>query len=189
VGESPVPAGQQLRLQCIKPITSDSSAPEVPLSVNAMALPDPKLRCSKCNGVVDCTPVDLRVHTAIGRPRCYSAAMTLPPTNPAPASPTGQRRSVRAGTKVDVRRVGSDATIDPGAALVNLGADGAGVRLSAPAVLREPLDIQITLADGTTTGMIRAEVRWCRPLGGGLFTAEIEFSRRLTLNQLAGLIV
>lgn len=71
---------------------------------------------------------------------------------------------------------------------MNLGADGAGVRLSAPAVLGESLDIQITLADGTTTGMIQAEVRWCRPLGGGLFTAGIEFTRRLTLNELAGLV-
>lgn len=84
--------------------------------------------------------------------------------------------------------MGSDAAVDPAAVLVNLGADGAGVRLSAPAVLGESLEIQITLVDGTTTGVIRAEVRWCRPLGGGLFTAGIEFARKLTLNELAGLV-
>jgi hypothetical protein len=158
------------------------------LSAAALAPPDPKLRCNKCHRVVDCTPVDLRVYAAIGPPQCCGAVMALPPTNPTPAIPTGQRRSVRAGTRIDVLRMGTDATTDPGAGLVNLGADGAGVRLSAPAVLGESLDIQITLADGTTTGMIQAEVRWCRPLGGGLFTAGIEFTRRLTLNELAGLV-
>jgi hypothetical protein len=147
-----------------------------------------QVRCPTCGRVADCTPTDLRVYAAIGAPRCCGKPMALPTPGPRPSGREAARRPVRAGVRADVRRPGAEADADLGAALADVSADGASVRLTGPALIGDELDIAPVRADGRIAARVRAEVRWCRPIGGGLFAAGVGFRRRITLTELAEVV-
>lgn len=69
-----------------------------------------------------------------------------------------------------------------------MSADGASVRLTAPVLPGDKLAIGLGRADGRVVTRLEAVVRWCRPLGGGLFAVGLEFDRPLTLTELAHLV-
>jgi hypothetical protein len=89
---------------------------------------------------------------------------------------------------VDVRRVAADPGDDLGRGLATLGPDGAGVRLSAAVAAGDELAVVLVRPDGRPVAPVRAVAQWCRPLGGGLFTACLGFDRLLGLAELADLV-
>jgi hypothetical protein len=98
------------------------------------------------------------------------------------------RRKPRPGARADVRRAGDRYGAELGAGLVDVGADGASVRLTAQAGPGERVEVGLVTADGRRTVTRAAEVRWCRPLGGGLFAAGLAFDRPLGLAELVALV-
>lgn len=149
--------------------------------------PRPQVRCARCGRGIDSSPADLRVSAAVGPPRCCGQSMTLP----AGAQPAGRpagHRPPRPGVRADVRRVAADPGDDLGRGLTGLGPDGAGVRLSAAVTAGDELAVVLVRADGRPVAPVGAVAQWCRPLGGGLFTAGLGFDRRLGLAELADLV-
>jgi hypothetical protein len=147
-----------------------------------------QLRCPTCGRVADCTPADLRVYAAIGAPRCCGKPMALPTPDPRPAAREAARRPVRAGVRVDVRRVGPEASADLGAGVGDVSPDGCSVRITAPALVGAELDVTLIRADGRIAARVRAEVRWCRPIGGGLFAVGVGFRHALTLTEMSEVV-
>jgi hypothetical protein len=149
--------------------------------------PRPHARCARCGRGIDCSPTDLRVYTAVGPPKCCGQPMTLPAAQ-RPAGRTGDHRPPRPGVWVDVRRLDAERGDDLGRGLTTIGPDGAGVRLSAAVAAGDELAVVLVRPDGRPVAPVRAVAQWCRPLGGGLFTAGLGFDRRLGLAELAGLV-
>jgi hypothetical protein len=114
--------------------------------------------------------------------------MALPSATQRAAGRTGDRRPARPGSRAEVRRAAAADGADLGAGLTDVSADGAGVRLTAPAAVGEPLDVGLVRPDGQPAARTRAAVLWCRPIGGGLYAAGLAFDRRLGLTELADLI-
>lgn len=113
--------------------------------------------------------------------------MTLPAPRPRPAGRDADRRPARPGARADVRRAGAVIGDDLGAGLVDVAADGAGVRLTAPVAVGEAVRVSLLRRDGRVAAQVPAVVQWCRPVGGGLFAAGLWFDRRLGLTELADL--
>lgn len=144
------------------------------------------LTCPTCARVIGCTPADRRVYAAIGAPRCCGRVLALPPVEPRPVGRPGSRRPPRAGVRADVRRPGLDEDLAVG--LVDVSADGGCVRVTAPFLPGDELEVALVRADGRVVARVPAEVRWCRPIGGGLFAAGLAFRRPLGLTELAEVV-
>ena len=114
--------------------------------------------------------------------------MALPAAEPGVAGQTGERRPARKGATADVRRAGPDLGPDLGSGLADLSSGGACVRLTAPVLSGDALAVALSRADGRLVARLTAEVRWCRPLGGGLFAVGLEFERPLSPTELAHLV-
>lgn len=149
--------------------------------------PRSQARCTRCGRGIDCSPTDLRVYTAVGPPKCCGQPMSLAAVQRSDGRPGGHR-APRPGVRVEVRRLHVDPGDDLGRGLTTLGADGAGVRLSATVAAGDELAVVLIRSDGRPVAPVRAAVQWCRPLGGGLFTAGLGFDRRLGLAELADLV-
>jgi hypothetical protein len=148
------------------------------------------LRCDRCGWVRDCTPADLRVYAAIGPPACCGRPLTLPALTPIPAAEprAERRRSARPGAAVEVRRAGDRGAPDLAAGLVDLARDGLGARVEAPIPPGEPVEV-VVRAPGAARAVPRAgEVRWCRPLGGGLYLVGIRLARPLATADVDALV-
>ena len=149
----------------------------------------PAMRCETCGREAECSPVDLRVFSSIGTPKCCGVPMLLPVTKPPTERQSireGHRRA-RPGIRVSMYRADVKGGPNLGAGLENLGAEGACVRLTAQVFVDDVLDIEFFLANEKSI-KVRSKVRWCRPIGGALFAAGVEFDRRLTLSELANLV-
>jgi hypothetical protein len=117
--------------------------------------------------------------------------MRLPGGHPSAAPQPvarGPRRKPRPGCRADIRRGADRDGADLGAGLTDVGADGASVRLTAQAAPGELVEVVLVAADGRRAVTRAAEVRWCRPLGGGLFVAGRAFDRPFGLTDLADLV-
>jgi hypothetical protein len=114
--------------------------------------------------------------------------MAVSPGGPPPASRPADRRPARRGAKADVRRVGSAVGDDLAAGLTEVAPDGAVVRLTVAVSVGEELAICLVRPDGRLTARLTATVRWCRPIGGGLYAAGLRFDRGLRSTELAGLV-
>jgi hypothetical protein len=68
---------------------------------------------------------------------------------------------------------------------LNISAEGVGIRLTVSVLPSDELQVTIFRADGSSIVRALGVVRWCRPMGGGLFAAGLLFPRRLTLTELA----
>ena len=77
---------------------------------------------------------------------------------------------------------------DLGAALADVSADEAGVRLTDAVVVGEELAAALVLPGGRVAARATGRVRWCRPLGAGLFAAGLEFHRPLARAEMADLV-
>ena len=97
------------------------------------------------------------------------------------------RRPVRGGVALDVRRVCSEYEPNLAQKLLNVSAEGIGIRLTVPVLPGDELQVNVCRADGSSLVKGLGEVRWCRPIGGGLFAAGLRLVRRLTLTELAEL--
>jgi PilZ domain len=64
---------------------------------------------------------------------------------------------------------------------------GACVRLTAPVEVGAELDIEFRRSGAKKSIKLLADVRWCRPEGGGLYLVGIRLQRRLTAAELANL--
>jgi PilZ domain len=98
-----------------------------------------------------------------------------------------RRRPVRAGARTSVHRPNAEVA-ELGAGLLDVSPDGAGVRLTAPVGMGEELEVGLVRPDGRIVARLRAVVRWCRPIGGGLYAVGFRFDRALTLTELADLV-
>ena len=101
--------------------------------------PARRLRCWVCGREDGVTAADLRLYAVTGVPRCCGSDMQ-PAGRSAPPLPKhpdrlGRRWAARAGAKAEVRRLGPPLGPDLGAGLVDVSADGARVRLTAPATV------------------------------------------------------
>jgi hypothetical protein len=77
---------------------------------------------------------------------------------------------------------------DLGLGLIDVSADGACVRLTAPVERGEEVRVRLRRRGSKKAVEIIAETRWCRPEGGGVYVAGLRLRRRLTpaeLTQLA----
>jgi hypothetical protein len=144
--------------------------------------------CDRCGRTRACTPADARVFTVIGPPRCCGRVMALDvPTAPAPPVPAGRRRPARPGAGVEVRRSGQARGPDLADGLVDLSADGLGVRLEVQMVSGEVVDL-ILRPPGVAHAVHRSgQVRWCRPAAGGRYLAGISLARPLNQAEVDGL--
>jgi len=52
----------------------------------------------------------------------------------------------------------------------------------------DELQVTICRPNGSLVLSALGEVRWCRPMGGGLFMAGLRLTRHLTPSQLAELV-
>jgi hypothetical protein len=100
----------------------------------------------------------------------------------------GRRWVARAGARAEVRRVGSARNPDLGAGLVDVSEDGACVRLTAPMESGEEVLVGLRPKGGRRGLRLRAEIRWCRPVGGGLYLAGLRLSRQLAEAEIAHLV-
>jgi len=158
------------------------------LIANAPVSDSPTIHCETCGRVVDCSPVDLRVYSSIGTPKCCGVPMSLLVAE----SPTERqsirqgRRRARNGIGITIHRADLKGGIDLGVGLENLGVDGACVRLTTQVFVDDVLDLDFFLPNGNSV-KVRSDVRWCRPQGGARFVAGVEFQCRLTQIELANL--
>jgi hypothetical protein len=98
------------------------------------------------------------------------------------------RRPVRGGVQLDVRRVCSDSEPNLATALLDVSAEGVGIRLTVSVVVGDELQVTICRTDGSSIVRSLGEVRWCRPIGGGLFAAGVRLVRRIALTELSELV-
>ena len=107
-------------------------------------------------------------------------AFPAAPAIPTPPSPSGRRRPVRPGVGVEVHRAGQRGGPDLADGLVDLSADGLGVRLEVQMVPGEAVDV-ILWPPGAASGIRRpGQVRWCRPSAGGRYLAGVRLAPPLT---------
>lgn len=111
-----------------------------------------------------------------------------PPQEPRPDRRRYNRRLARANARVNVRRVAAGVGTGMIAKLMDVSENGACVQLSAPADIGEVLDLTMIQPNGRNTYRVLASVKWCRPVGGGLFAVGVSFQRQLTLTELARLV-
>jgi PilZ domain len=150
------------------------------------------MRCWRCGREQAAAPSEIRKFTVAGFPRCCRAAMSLvagPPAPPLPAHPNrlGRRWLARRGARAEVRRSQSSPGPDLGAGLVDLSLDGACVRLTAPLEVGDAVWVRLRRRGAPKGVEMPAEVRWCKPEGGGVFLAGLRLERPLTDHELAGL--
>jgi hypothetical protein len=100
----------------------------------------------------------------------------------------GRRWVARAGAKAEVRRVTTGREADLGAGLVDVSTDGACVRLTAPLEAGDVVTVGLRPKGGRRALRLRAEVRWCRPIGGGLYLAGLHLARPLTPSEVSHLV-
>jgi hypothetical protein len=100
----------------------------------------------------------------------------------------GRRWVARAGARAEVRRVGSAKNPDLGAGLLDVSEEGACVRLTAPLETGEAVLIGLRPKGGRRALRLHAEVRWCRPVGGGLYLSGLRLSRSLEPAEIAHLV-
>jgi hypothetical protein len=148
------------------------------------------LRCDRCGRTVECTPADIRVFAAIGPPCCCGVAMAFPAAPFAQAvapAQSGRRRPARSGAGVEVRRAGQARGPNLADGLVDLSADGLGVRLEVQMVPGEGVEV-VLQPPGAARPIAKAgQVRWCRPAAGGYYLAGISLARPLTALEVNGL--
>jgi hypothetical protein len=100
----------------------------------------------------------------------------------------GRRWVARAGARAEVRRASPGREPDLGVGLVDVSADGVCVRLTAPMETGEGVLIGLRPKGGRRLLRLRAEIRWCRPVGGGLYLAGLRLARPLTAAEVAHLV-
>ena len=147
------------------------------------------LLCDRCGRTLECSPADVRVYTAIGPPACCGRPMQFPdvPVAPAPPPRPGRRRPARSGAGIGLRRRAPGPAPDLADGLVDLSADGLGIRLDAPMIPGEAVEVTLR-APGAVRTLVRAgEVRWCRPAAGGRYLAGVRLGRPLTPAEVDGL--
>jgi hypothetical protein len=98
------------------------------------------------------------------------------------------RYKARAGVRLDLRRTCSNSEPNLATSLLNISAEGIGARLTVSVLPGDELQVTICRANGSSIVRLLGEVRWCRPMGGGLFAAGLLLSRRLTFAELAKLV-
>src|SRR5262245_57816707 len=145
------------------------------------------LRCDMCGRAVECTPADVYAYASLGPPACCGHPMLFPAVPPIPAfsARPGRRRQGRPGATVHLRRAGGSP--EPVDALVDVSANGLGVRLVAVIAHAEQVEVTLRAPGGTRTLVLPGEVRWCRPVADGRFQAGIYLLRSLTATELDGL--
>jgi PilZ domain len=155
---------------------------------------DPKtgrrMRCWGCGREAVATPSDLRRFTVSGFPQCCGVNMqavagVAPPSPPTHPNRLGRRWLARSSVRAEVRRPGPPAGPDLGAGLIDVSTDGACVRLTAPVAVGEAIRVRLRRRGARTAVEVPADVRWCRPEGGGVFLAGIRLKRPLTPVELA----
>ena len=163
------------------------------MSVDRENAPRParKVRCWVCGREAGATAAELRLYAVSGFPRCCGQDMQ-PAGRAAPPLPRypdrlGRRWTARAGSKAEVRRLGPPLGPDLGAGLVDVSADGARVRLTAPAEVGQEVRVRLRRKGTRKSTDLMAEVRWCQPEGGGLYLAGLRLCRPLTPAELAEL--
>lgn len=98
------------------------------------------------------------------------------------------RRLPRPGVEAVIRPARSGPGTSLAVGLSAVGPGAAGVRLSAPAAVGDAFDVVLVRADGRPLPLVRGLVQWCRPLGGGMYAAGLEFDRQLGPAELADLV-
>src|SRR5262245_16453390 len=148
------------------------------------------IRRGQCGRTVNCTPADIRVFTAIGAPACCGLPMNLPVSLPARVTPppSARRRPARAGIGIEVRRFGQARGPELADALVDLSADGLGIRLEVQMVLGDRVDITLRPPGAARPISRVGQVRWCRPDAGGRYLAGISLVHPLSPVELQALI-
>jgi hypothetical protein len=150
-----------------------------------------RVHCWVCGREVSAAPSELRRFAVTGFPRCCGQDMQAgPPAAPVPSFPDrlGRRWLARRGVRTEVRRESPPDMADLGLGLIDVSADGACVRLTAPVERGEEVRVRLRRRGSKKAVEIIAETRWCRPEGGGVYVAGLRLRRRLTpaeLTQLA----
>jgi hypothetical protein len=98
----------------------------------------------------------------------------------------GRRYQAKVGARAEVRRL-ADMSVDLGAGLANLSEEGACVRVTVPMATGEKVELRLRRAGARRRLKVEAEIRWCRPLGGGLYIAGVRLARHLTPAEVADL--
>jgi hypothetical protein len=153
-----------------------------------LSTPVTQLPCQACGRVQTCTRADLRAYAVIGTPKCCARTMAVPRTDLFAAGRSCERGVIASGTRAEVRRLSAEEGFDFCAGLADLSADGARVRLTAPVMTGERLVVGLVHVGGREVAHVPGQVRWSRPLGGGLFAAGLEFDRPLTRVEMANLV-
>jgi hypothetical protein len=149
-----------------------------------------RLHCWVCGRELSATAAELRRFAVTGFPRCCGQDMQAgPPAAPVPSFPDrlGRRWLARAGVRTEVRRESPPDMADLGLGLIDVSADGARVRLTAPLELGEEVRVRLRRRGAKKALEVIAETRWCRPEGGGVYVAGLRLRRRLTPAELAHL--
>ena len=154
--------------------------------------PPRRIRCWLCGREKTAVPSELRRYAVTGFPRCCGADMRVVGGKATPRVPThpdrlGRRWLARSGVRSEVRRPGSPPGPDLGAGLVDVSADGACVRVTAPVTVGEDLQVRFRRKGAKKWIEMPTGVRWCQPEGGGLFLVGLRLRRRLTPAELADL--
>jgi hypothetical protein len=71
---------------------------------------------------------------------------------------------------------------------LNISAEGVGIRLTVSVLPGDELQVTIYRTNGSSIVRALGVVRWCKPMGGGLFAAGLQFARRLALTELAEVV-
>src|SRR5207248_5393843 len=103
------------------------------------------LRCDLCGRAIECTPADVQVFAALGPPACCGQPMVFPavPAIPLVSDRPGRRRAARPGATVQVRRRAAGPSDDLANGLVDVSANGLGVRLEAQVAVGERVEMTL----------------------------------------------
>ena len=104
-----------------------------------------RLHCWVCGRELSATAAELRRFAVTGLPRCCGQDMQAgPPAAPVPSFPDrlGRRWLARVGVRTEVRRESPPDMADLGLGLIDVSADGAPVRLTAPLELGEEVRVR-----------------------------------------------
>jgi hypothetical protein len=147
------------------------------------------LRCDQCGRILECTPADVRVFSAIGPPACCGEAMAFPavPAIAAVSARPGRRRPARPGVVCQLRRRAQGPGPDLAHGLVDVSAHGLGVRLEAQLVPGDPVEVALSRPGMARPLVVPGQVRWCRPDAGGRYLAGVRLDRPLTAAEMDGL--
>jgi hypothetical protein len=149
--------------------------------------------CPGCGYEIECLVADADRYAKVGCPLCGATVVPVePPLPDVPAEQARnkrlvQRRLVRGGAKVEVRRGSMGLGPNLAVGLADVSEDGLGVRLKVEVRPAEECEVLLIRPGGGKPIKMHGDFRWCTPAGDGTFRAGVRFQRRLARTDLLAL--